>query len=78
MVARYGVVLALIGGLIAFWHVGVFYGFVPETIRPCSISGPSCSGSEMSVVGLPIPLLSFLAFAAILTLLTLSLRKAYK
>lgn len=75
MVARYGVILAAIGAVIALWHLGVFYGLTPENIRPCSASGPSCSGSEMTVLGLPIPLLSLVAFGAIATLLILSLRK---
>ena len=73
--ARYGLVLAMIGAFVALWHLGVFYGLTPESIRPCSASGPSCSGSEMTVAGLPIPLLSLIAFSVIATLLILPLRK---
>lgn len=67
---RYAAPLAAIGSLIAGWHTLLFYGVVSEAIQPCSASGPSCSGEGMMLLGwAPLPVLSLLAFTAILALL---------
>ena len=67
---RYALPLAAIGWLIAGWHTLLIYGVVSEAIQPCSASGPSCSGEGMLLLGVaPLPLLSLLAFTAILILL---------
>lgn len=67
---RYAVPLAATGWLIASWHTLLFYGVVSEAIQPCSASGPSCSGENMILLGwAPLPVLSLLAFTAILALL---------
>lgn len=65
----YALSLALIGGAISLWHLGLFVGFIPEAIQPCTASGPSCTGESQLFLGVPIPLLSFAAFAAITGLL---------
>jgi disulfide bond formation protein DsbB len=73
-VKKYALPLALAGAAIAFWHMGVFFGIVPQAIEPCG-AGPSCSGSEMTVLGgLPLPVASAVAFSAI-SLLLIGIRR---
>lgn len=72
-VGRYGMALALAGGAIALWHLGLYAGLVPERIQPCTATGPSCTDADQLVFGVPIPLLSFLAFALIAGLSAASL-----
>lgn len=62
-VGRYGVALSLCGGLVALWHLGLVTGLIPERIQPCTATGPSCIDDSQVVFGLPIPLLSLIAFA---------------
>ena len=76
-VGRYGLVLALGGGAIAFWHMGLYAGFIPEPIQPCTATGPSCTDENQMVLGFPIPLLSLLAFALIAGLSALSLKEPF-
>lgn len=74
-VQRYALPLVLLGGLIALYHSLLFLGVIPQPIVPCG-SGPSCSSSNMVLLGLvPLPLLSLGAFVTIASLLLLSLRK---
>lgn len=68
-IGRYGLVLAVIGGAIALLHLGLYYGVIPERVQPCTATGPSCTDEGMVVLGLPIPLLSFIAFGIIAALL---------
>ncbi|MDJ0391545.1 disulfide bond formation protein B [Roseomonas sp. E05] len=76
---RYAVPLAAIGWLVAGWHTLIFYGVVSEAIQPCSASGPSCSGEDMMLLGwAPLPVLSLLAFTAILALLFVVARGGHK
>lgn len=74
-VGRYGIALAVPGAIVALWHLALLGGLVPERVQPCTAAGPSCGGSEQYVLGLPIPLLAFIAFAAIAVLSAASLRK---
>ena len=68
--------LSAIGGLIAFWHSLLFAGIIPTPLQPCERNGPSCSGAEQVLFDLlPLPYLSFAAFAGILLLLTIPYRK---
>ncbi|MBU0726701.1 MAG: disulfide bond formation protein B [Alphaproteobacteria bacterium] len=71
---RYGVALALIGGAIALWHLGLYTGLVPERIQPCTASGPSCTGDEQAILGVPIALLSLFSFGLIAALSLASLK----
>jgi len=72
----YGIALAACGWLIAGFHTLVYTGIVSESIQPCTASGPSCSGSDMTVLGgLPLPILSLVAFTAIVVLLLISRRR---
>ena len=73
-IGRYGVLLSLGGGAIALWHVGLYAGIIPEPIQPCTATGPSCTDDNQLFVGVPIPLLSLLAFALTATLSALSLK----
>lgn len=72
--ARYGVVLAVLGGAVALWHLGLYAGLLPQAVLPCSQTGPSCTGENQQVLGLPIPLLALLAFAAIAGLCLMSMK----
>ncbi|WMS45198.1 disulfide bond formation protein B (plasmid) [Acuticoccus sp. MNP-M23] len=73
-VGRYSLVLALAGLAVALWHLGLMTGVVPEAVQPCTATGPSCLDENQRVAGVPIPLLSLLAFATIAILSALSLR----
>lgn len=73
-IGRYGMVLALGGCAVALWHLGLYLEIVPEDIEPCSASGPSCTGEGQDLFGVPLPLLSLLAFALVATLLAASLK----
>lgn len=65
----YSMPLAIAGAGFATFHVLLFYGIVPEAIQPCS-AGPSCSDEAMMFFGLvPLPVLSLVAFAAIVVFL---------
>lgn len=68
---RYGVALAGLGAAVALYHTLLYAGIVTAPIVPCSASGPSCTDEAMLVLGVPIPLLSLLTFAAIAFLLIL-------
>jgi disulfide bond formation protein DsbB len=69
---RYALPLAAIGWLIAAYHNLLFAGVIPEAIQPCTDTGPSCSSTDLNLVGvIPIPLLSLAAFSAIAVLLIL-------
>ena len=62
----YALPLALAGLAIAGWHSGLYAGLIPEGVSPCTQDGPSCSDrTQMSVLGLPLPYLSLVAFVAI-------------
>ena len=62
---RYGIALSLGGGAIALWHLGLYAGVIPEPIQPCTATGPSCTDENQVILGVPIPLLSLMAFAFI-------------
>ena len=72
--ARYALPLAWAGLSLALYHFLLFWGVISEAASPCQ-QGVSCADAELQVAGVvPIPLLSLLAFTAILVLL-LSNRK---
>ena len=73
-VGRYGIALALGGGAIALWHMGLYVGLVPERVQPCTATGPSCTDDNQLVFGIPIPLMALAAFALIGALSALSLK----
>lgn len=69
---RLTVTILALGGLgVAAWHSGLYAGIIPKAIAPCTKNGPSCTdAAAQTVLGLPLPYLSLLAFAAILACLT--------
>nr|WP_090929448.1 disulfide bond formation protein B [Palleronia marisminoris] len=75
-VGRYGVALSLGGGAVALWHMGLYLGFIPEPIQPCTATGPSCTDENQLILEVPIPLLSLLAFTVTACLSALSLKES--
>ena len=71
-VVRYALPLAAIGGLIALYHVLLVAGVIPETLQPCT-QGVPCKEQVIVWFGfITIPLMAFLAFAAIVVLLCIA------
>jgi disulfide bond formation protein DsbB len=67
--ARYALPLAWAGWGLALYHCLVFWGVISEALSPCR-QGVSCADADVQVAGfVPIPLLSLMAFSAILALL---------
>jgi disulfide bond formation protein DsbB len=72
---RYALPLAWAGWAIALYHCLIFIGVVSEALTPCR-QGVSCADADVQVAGVvPIPLLSLVAFSAILALLWFAKRK---
>jgi len=72
---RYALPLAWAGGAIALYHCLIFWGLIAQALAPCGTGG-SCADAEVQVAGfVPIPLLSLMAFTAILMLLWLAKSK---
>ena len=64
-VVRYALPIAAVGGAIALYHTLLQLGVVPETVSPCR-QGVSCSDAQLQLFGfVSIPMLSLLAFAAV-------------
>lgn len=62
---KYAVPLCLAGLAIAFYHNLLYYGFIPESITPCT-QGISCTSRQIEWLGfITIPLLSLISFVAI-------------
>lgn len=75
---RYGIALALGGAAVAFWHMGLYVGLVPERIQPCTATGPSCIDDNQLVLGVPIPLMALVAFVVIGLLSAVSLKETHE
>lgn len=74
---RYALPLALLGWLIAAFHMLQYVGVIPAALTPCTAGGPSCAGEGMTILGVvPIPALSLFAFTAVAVLLTLTARRS--
>jgi len=77
-VIRYGLVLAIPGAGFAIFHQLLVAGIVPESIKPCT-RGVPCSETVIEWFGfLTIPLLSVVAFMAIILLLLAALLRSRK
>ncbi len=62
----YGLPTTIVGILIAIYHNLIYYGAIPEKLRPCTIEA-SCSTKYIELFGfLSIPTMSLLGFVAIL------------
>jgi len=74
-VIKYSRPLAIAGWFIALYHTMLYSGFIPKSIQPCS-EGVSCTEKYIELFGfLSIPLLSLLAFSAIIALLFILQRR---
>jgi disulfide bond formation protein DsbB len=68
-IVRYALPLSVVGWSIAFFHVLLTYGLIPENIRPCTLGVP-CALNQIEWFGfVSIPLLSLVAFSVINALL---------
>jgi disulfide bond formation protein DsbB len=77
-VVRYALPLAAIGWGFAVFHMLLIAGVIPESIKPCT-QGVPCSEKVIEWFGfVTIPLLSVLAFSAILVLLVVALIRGVK
>ena len=74
-VIKYSLPLAIAGGLTALYHTLLYAGIIPENIQPCS-KGVSCTEKYIELFGfISIPMLSFFAFSAIVTILLILKRR---
>jgi disulfide bond formation protein DsbB len=72
---RFALPLAVAGWATALYHCLVFWGLVSEALSPCG-KGGSCADADVQVAGIvPIPLLSLVAFTAIVMLLWAARRR---
>ena len=77
-VIKFALPLAIAGGLTAFYHTLLYAGIIPESIQPCS-KGVSCTEKYIELFGfVSIPMLSFVAFSTIITLLFVLKRRTSK
>ena len=74
-VIRYALPLAIGGWAVAVYHMLLHAGIIPESAAPCS-QGVSCSTDYLDLLGfVSIPLLSLLAFSAVVSLLVVLNRR---
>lgn len=74
-VIKYALPLSIAGGMTAFYHTLLYAGIIPESIQPCS-KGVSCTEKYFELFGfVSIPMLSFLAFSTLVTLLLILKRR---
>ena len=77
-IVRYALPLALVGLLLAGFHLLLVAGYIPESMTPCR-QGIPCSTVQIEWFGfVTIPLLSFVAFLTINLLLIASYFKTSK
>ena len=77
-IVRYALPLALLGSLIALFHLLLAAGYIPENIRPCT-QGIPCTEVQIVWFGfVTIPLLSALSFLLIAALLILAHLRSLK
>ena len=68
-IIRYALPLAILGLLVALFHVLLVAGFIPENIRPCT-QGVPCTEVQIKWLGfVTLPLLSLFAFSTISALM---------
>jgi disulfide bond formation protein DsbB len=77
-IVRYALPLSVVGWLIAFFHVLLTYGLIPERVTPCT-QGVPCALNQIEWFGfVSIPLLSLVAFSVINALLVVAHYKVPK
>ena len=71
---RYSLVIAAVGWLVALYHFLLYIGFIPKGMQPCG-PGLSCSEISFQLWGfMTIPLMSLIAFTALIALMFASMR----
>ncbi len=71
-VLRYALPICLIGLVIAVYHNLLYYGFIPESITPCT-EGVPCNAKQIELLGfITIPLMALVGFVSIAVCLVLS------
>ena len=77
-IVRYALPLAGVGLAVAAFHLLLLHGAIPEPLRPCT-AGVPCTEKVIEWAGfVTLPLLSALAFSAIIAFLLLARRAASK
>jgi disulfide bond formation protein DsbB len=75
---RYALPLVALGGGVAAYHCLLFWGLIPADLVPCG-AGAACSNAQLQRIGgVPIPLLSLLAFGLIGALLLRTHRQSHR
>lgn len=70
-IVRYALPLSIVGWLIAAYHYMLYSGYIPEGLQPCDKEA-SCADINLELFGfVTIPMLSILAYTAIIALLVL-------
>ncbi len=71
-IIKYTLPFAVLGVLFTVYHLFLFYGFIPEDLKPCT-QGIPCDDDSMVLFSiLPIPWLSLAAFLGITSLLLMA------
>lgn len=71
---KYSLPFVLLGWIISLFHNLLHYGIIPESASPC-LEGVSCSQVYINWLGfITIPMLSFIAFTILLTLIIIQNR----
>ncbi len=74
-VVKYAFPLCLLGLVIAAYHNLLYFGFIPESITPCT-EGVPCNAKQVELLGfITIPLMALGGFASIAACLVLSRNK---
>ncbi len=59
---KYSVPLVVVGLVVALYHNLLYYGIIPDHIKPCE-QGVSCTSRQVELLGfLTIPLMSLIGF----------------
>jgi len=75
---KYSLALAIGGASVALYHCLLFAGFIPESVQPC-IQGVSCAdAASQQIGGIPIPVMSLLAFTVLITFLIAARKRISK
>ena len=74
-IIRYALPFAVAGWLVALFHTLLYSGVIPESLEPCT-QGVSCKEVYIDLLGfITIPVLSLMAFSAIIALLIILRRR---
>jgi len=74
-IVKYALPFAAGGWLVALYHALLYSGVIPESLQPCA-QGVSCKEVYINLLGfITIPMLSLMAFSAIIALLLILRRR---